>query len=1788
KTNSIWLLASLSRAGAVHILKDRDTGNFIVRKSSQPHSLALSVQSRLCGHPAVDHYLILGTTEGFRLEGSAHFFHSIPALISYYIENIDEIPYHLRLPVAILQARSTRELASLDMLGQDFWSSTLSRKGSTVNNSFHDGQLHKSHSEPINIQQKQSSSSHALSQQIINNTVPSRSAEGFAHFMQTQADMEKYFAQRMQKSSFDGDHTREHHDNFVGSADSLSAPLLQVTTALVVSLPNSNSMNSLTKTTLSRALPSPPHEFSPQSQLSPSPHSLFQHEKEISSQLNNSSTSPEPIYSVSKKQIKKTSQSVAVMTDCDSWETKSNSNAFAATSAAGPCLSVSPSQSAPVIHSGQACLPQLHLIGEDEDPYRRNTSNKVADVVITTNASWEPGISGLKTTEGDNDNGELSKVRVDTFAPRPKANLYFTTNLNLLEIPENTYFTSNLSDRLSDYEDIWRTSSCAESDQDPYCRHNLKSGTSRMIADPRSMMDARLSQHQQLQQQQQQQSSVTSPREKLKNCSASVKEGKRKVLRKTSRDSPISRRVPAERDAVTGGTTGLTALEQARKIAGSTSDEDGVVSPTLYSHHHHPPPVAHVKGISRLASVYDYEDEEDNHEELSEPQNADKSTQSTAMVPSSLTTTTNRNIAVSKTAVVTNTNSIHILPSRPNQIRFVTSHSLDFGHGAQSFLTAPSKNTTKQGLSSMVLTPTPTSSKSLPANIAARDATNTCVFTTTMDVHVSDVKDQPAASQSVTTSTTVTRPDKSPRSENNSKEKPSFISPLSRLSRLKSSSESSLATVSSPLYAEPADAVKLRDKHGKAINIQIRRQSAPSGPQQLLAAARKKERQQNQTSSKVSQNPKLDTILSPGAMCDEQVVKVGTPNKFTFDNVQAGSNNVEVGSSSSPSLARSQSLRTPFEQGQLQRKHSWKERLNRLKLGTRVLTRNLTPPSAPSARKHQYQTQVSAEALDSFKGSNDRVPVHPTAQVLPSPTSPGKFPVLGNQFFDPRTSMFSESSTVQDLISCAHPELSVKPIFNGTANQTKTMNGELSGTGLTREVPAAPSEYDNLGIYRASTHSSVGTVYQQPWEISAASRLMRESPKPFVSPQQPLPTDKHRHHQSPPPLPSQPPLQDLSSPSLSHAAHKLPPAMDFQERIARWQECNTTYLSQREMKVSASASTHTESTLHGQASKPKNQTKSQQERFLQQQQQLLHHQRQLKNNIESSTGNKESRRGQDQEAWKYQSNEGSSCPPQQKHVQKPKRSQEYHDNRIACQPISPLSPVSSASSNLANSVPLPTAINMSTSAPITSSSTPLSNITPTSPHRLSSHCPDVVHCHSTPVPPTPSSSIPLNTTLHGRDVSGADVTAAQMIGEDDVLFGGSLFMASHELQRQISPILSPEFISNQDNKAPGTRIREYIFKLSSDHQTIFGSTIENFIQCTLESQETNPEHVMRNVRQFMTGIKNYLVKHGEGMLEDLIERERNKLGANDILNIDAIIEQALHVCVLKPLKYHIYHLFVEKYNANGALEQLSRNIKYARTKSAEDLGVKPGLKVPGQIDMEVIKYYLDLMQRSYSPLQKLQNLLKATSTIYHCVQGEHHQFPSRGPSSLGADDFLPMLIYVLVHCGLVAAEIEADFMWGLLQQSLLTGEGGYYLTTLSSAVLVLKNFQETHDLAPAQHEGHLPTLSDMQGFLKIAIPDELHDSITWKTLPVRPNMNTKDVCALVAHKFKVTNPQDYGLFLLCDGHESQMADGDCPQVIKGDYRVLKKTCFFAFKRLDANIAWPKQIQESTMFVTDTM
>ncbi|KAG7197349.1 hypothetical protein KM043_018456 [Ampulex compressa] len=382
-------------------------------------------------------------------------------------------------------------------------------------------------------------------------------------------------------------------------------------------------------------------------------------------------------------------------------------------------------------------------------------------------------------------------------------------------------------------------------------------------------------------------------------------------------------------------------------------------------------------------------------------------------------------------------------------------------------------------------------------------------------------------------------------------------------------------------------------------------------------------------------------------------------------------------------------------------------------------------------------------------------------------------------------------------------------------------------------------------------------------------------------------------------------------------------------------------------------------------------------------------------------------------------------------------------------------------------------------------------------------------------------------------------------------------------KERLDPLLSPprlQALRNRENGGTGSTIRTYALQLAADKTTTFSQNIDNFIQCTKEGKEASPHVVMRNMRQFMSGMKNYLVKHGEREFEKEVEKERLKLKANEFLNLDAILEGVMMGLVVRPLREHVYRLFVEHYAATGSLQTLAESIQHAQGKHIQDLGVRPKIIPPSESSLERILKYIDRLQKADSPLDKLENLLAAISAIFNSVKHAN----SGRYVTLGADDLLPLLVWVLVRGKVVDAEVEAEYMWGLLHPSLLTGEGGYYLTTLSSAVHVLKTFKSS--------QGTMSTLNgcgtpDCSSVLRILVPDELHGSLNTRTLPVRPNMNTRDVCRILAHKIRCTNPQDYGLFKLVHGEETLLGDHECPQELSH--------CLFAYKRIDAKIAWPK-------------
>lgn len=100
--------------------------------------------------------------------------------------------------------------------------------------------------------------------------------------------------------------------------------------------------------------------------------------------------------------------------------------------------------------------------------------------------------------------------------------------------------------------------------------------------------------------------------------------------------------------------------------------------------------------------------------------------------------------------------------------------------------------------------------------------------------------------------------------------------------------------------------------------------------------------------------------------------------------------------------------------------------------------------------------------------------------------------------------------------------------------------------------------------------------------------------------------------------------------------------------------------------------------------------------------------------------------------------------------------------------------------------------------------------------------------------------------------------------------------------------MSPQLLAlrHRQDAENGVAIRAYAMDLGSDTSTTFSRAVSNFITCTLESTEKDPAIVTRNVRQFMSGMKNYLVTSGEKEFEAIVKRQQSNVSY--FLNPDVV------------------------------------------------------------------------------------------------------------------------------------------------------------------------------------------------------------------------------------------------------------------------------------------------------------
>ncbi|XP_048161361.1 ras and Rab interactor 3 isoform X1 [Corvus hawaiiensis] len=365
------------------------------------------------------------------------------------------------------------------------------------------------------------------------------------------------------------------------------------------------------------------------------------------------------------------------------------------------------------------------------------------------------------------------------------------------------------------------------------------------------------------------------------------------------------------------------------------------------------------------------------------------------------------------------------------------------------------------------------------------------------------------------------------------------------------------------------------------------------------------------------------------------------------------------------------------------------------------------------------------------------------------------------------------------------------------------------------------------------------------------------------------------------------------------------------------------------------------------------------------------------------------------------------------------------------------------------------------------------------------------------------------------------------------------------------------------------KLQKKIVELAQDKDSYFGNLVRDYKVYSLEmmAKQSSSTEMLQEIRLMMTQLKSYLVQSTE--LKSLIDP-----ASYTEEQLEVIAETALYKCVLKPLKEAINSSLKEIHNKDGSLQQLKENQLVIQNTTTTDLGVTTS--VPETAVLEKILHKFTAMHKTYSPEKKIAILLKTCKLIYDSMAqgnpGKHY----------GADDFLPVLMYVLARSNLTEVLLNVEYMMELMDPALQLGEGSYYLTTTYGVLEHIKNYDKitvTRQLSvEVQDSIHRwerrrtlnkarASRSSVQDFICISF---LEISGQSRTLASRHDTTAEQLSQQCAEKFEVSQPKDYGLFVYVDDQWLQLDKGALPHHIKASLlkSETKKDFHFIYKPID--------------------
>ncbi|KAG8522622.1 Ras and Rab interactor 1 [Galemys pyrenaicus] len=357
--------------------------------------------------------------------------------------------------------------------------------------------------------------------------------------------------------------------------------------------------------------------------------------------------------------------------------------------------------------------------------------------------------------------------------------------------------------------------------------------------------------------------------------------------------------------------------------------------------------------------------------------------------------------------------------------------------------------------------------------------------------------------------------------------------------------------------------------------------------------------------------------------------------------------------------------------------------------------------------------------------------------------------------------------------------------------------------------------------------------------------------------------------------------------------------------------------------------------------------------------------------------------------------------------------------------------------------------------------------------------------------------------------------------------GGSPATSPHLGRRR--PLLRSMSAAFCSLLAPERQVGRAAAALMQDRHTAVGQLVQDL----LTQVRAGPEpRELQGVREALSRARAML--SAELGPEKLLPPER----------LERVLEKSLHRSVLKPLRPILAARLRRRLSADGSLNRLAEGLRLARAQGPAAFGSH--LSLPSSVEVEQVRQKLLQLLRAYSPSAQVKRLLQACQLLYTVLR-------TQAGESAGADEFLPLLSLVLAQCDLPELLLEAEYMSELLEPALLTGEGGYYLTSLSASLTLLSGLDQAHSLplTPSQElqrslclweQRRLPATHSSQHLLRVAYQDP-SSGCTSKTLAVPPGASIATLSQLCGTKFRVPQPGTFGLYLYRDQGYQRLPPG---------------------------------------------